>query len=108
MPRSQRTIEIARLVTRYYKTKDSALVEGISDDDLENAITEYKPYEIGNDLATRSLLDRLKDERKETKSESKFWGDLVKSNIVKYIFIGLFLFLSWLFDWFVWLYNLFS
>lgn len=108
MPRSQRTIEISSLVSKYYKTKDYSLVEYISDDDLENAITEYKPYKIGNDLITRDYLDRLKSERNETKDESKVWGNLIKSNVVKYIFIGSFIFISWLLDWFTWLYNLFS
>jgi len=108
MPRSQKTIEVADLVTKYYKTNDDSLVEGITDHDLDNAITEYRPYKIGNDLITRDYLDRLKSERNETKNESKFWVNLIKSNVVKYIFIGLFVFLSWFFDWFTWIYNLFS
>ncbi len=107
MPRSQRTIEVVNLVTKYCKTNVGSLVEGITDYELDNAITEYKPYKIGNDLITRDYLERLKSERNETKNESKVWGNLVKSNVVKYIFIGLFVFLSWLLDWFSWLYNLF-
>jgi hypothetical protein len=108
MPRSQRTAEIASLVTRYYKTNDRSLVKDISDSDLDNAITEYKPYNIGNDLKTRDYLDRLKRERQDSKDASKLWDDLIKSNIVKYIFIGLFALLAWLLDWFTWLFNLFS
>lgn len=108
MSRSKRTNEISGLVNKYYKTKDSDLIRDIQDDELDTAITEYKPYKIGNDLITRDNLDKLKSERKEVKNKSKYWSDLVKSNVVKYIFIGLFLFLSWLLDWFTWLYNLFT
>lgn len=107
MPPSQRSQEVMILVRDYYKTKDSSLVKDISDHDLDDAIIDYEPYQKGhNDLKVTARLNRLKAERKEKKDESKFWANLVKSNIVKYIFIGLVTFFGWFFGWFQWLFDL--